>query len=138
MCAALLYLIFNWNHTIHPFIGEGISFYPGVVIAINLNKTTDAFRLKSRRLELLGLMGMEKLYSKKCIRRGIWTQHSRRDFFSFLCNSIHASVIIKKMTNTPPINTKWLLKRSLILSNQKYKGKLSDALVSKFVLNKVS
>ena len=32
---ALVYLILNWNHTIHPFIGEGISFYPGVVIAIN-------------------------------------------------------------------------------------------------------
>lgn len=30
-------IVFNiqWNHTIHPFIGEGISFYPGVVIAIN-------------------------------------------------------------------------------------------------------
>ena len=35
MCAALLYLIFNWNTETIPFIGEGISFYPGFVIAIN-------------------------------------------------------------------------------------------------------
>lgn len=63
---------------------------------------------------------------------------SRRDFFLLLMQFYPRFNYYKEMTNTPPINTKWLLKRSLILSNRKYKGTLSDALVSKFVLNKVS
>ena len=96
------------------------------------------FSVKVPQIRTVRIDGNGKIVFKEVYKKRNMDTTFQARFFFFFMQFYPRFSYYKEMTNTPPINTKWLLKRSLILSNRKYKGKLSDALVSKFVLNKVS